>query len=329
MTNSSANNVPKDCSRAYRYGAELVTFYSPRWWGFDSFQELEAFGQREPTAMWVRIFDALQDAEITDIELAFAPANWTSAERAFGSREGFARELAIRGMALTGGFHLEQEWYPGQSTRQLSDEIERLAMFLQAVGAPYVVLGLPIRRRLDLAEDSAEGESLLVETSEVVQEIADRIRPTGVSIAVHTEAHSIIGSNYSIDRLVTMTDPRNVNVCLDASHLVLAGEDPVKTVLAHADRVVLAHWKDASAANEANPALQEGMTMHDLHLKNFRRLGDGIVDWHKWAAALETTPGAGTRIIEIDASDDPVGDLRHARGIIEGISPSLFDSVGP
>lgn len=318
-TNALRSETAHGAATAYRYGAELVTFYSPQWWGLDSTQELEDYGHRQPEKMWARILDALESAGMSAFEMTFAPADWVSAERAFGSSELFGRELASRGMVLTGGFHLVQDWYPGQSTSGLTGAIEALATFLNGAGAPHVVLGLPIRRRLDIAEDSVDGQRLLAETGLVVQQLADRIQSENVSVAVHTEAHSILGSDYSIGRMLSETNPDNVNVCLDASHLVLAGADPVKTALKHADRVVLAHWKDASGSSPAHPELPAGMTMHELHLQNMCALGEGIVNWNGWAAAMGATPAAGLRLIEIDVSADPIGDLRRAREFVTTI----------
>lgn len=298
------------------YGTDLVTFYAPAWWGFKTDEELLAWARNHPIQFWTRILDSLEQAGISAIEMTFAPADRHSALAAFGSTSSFAAELSRRGLSVVSGFLLVQDWYPGDDMANLLTDADENAAFLAAIGATHLVIGVPIRRDLHHTPVENTEEPMLGLTAALLNQMAAQIGVTGIGLAVHTEAHSLVGSAASIDAIMHLTKDAQVSLCVDSAQLVLAGANPGQVIRKHADRIALAHWKDADGAMEPAPVLAAGQIMHDLHFLHMCRIGDGVVDWKDWSAALTQTPAHAIRLIELDASQHPVDELLAARRII-------------
>lgn len=294
------------------YGTDLVTFYAPSWWGLSTDSELLAWAEAHPAALWTRILDGLEQAGMSIIEMTFPPADRHSVLAAFGSTDAFLAELRRRGMSVLSGFLLIQDWYPGDDSADLLQEAERYAAFLSAVGGKYLVVGMPIRRDLHLLPAEGANDPLLQQVADVLCEMTVLAARHGIRVAVHTEAHSFVGSDASITTMMDLTAAAGVDLCVDAAQLVLAGADPASVVNQWSARVALAHWKDADGPMERAPVIGPGQIMHDLHFLQMRAIGDGVVDWSGWAHALAETRAADVRLIELDANARPVDNLRSA-----------------
>lgn len=302
-----------------RYGTDLVTFYSPAWWGFRTDAELLNWARDNPKKMWTRILDGLGEAGISIVEMTFAPADRHSIIAAFGSTAGFIDELRRRGLSVLSGFLLIQSWYPGDDMESLLTDAVDYVAFLSDIGASYIVVGLPIRRDLHLAPAETVDDPLLKEAALVLDHLAALAARHGIGVAVHTEAHSIVGSTASIDAIMSLT--RQVDLCVDSAQLILANADPAEVVSRHATRIALAHWKDADGPMEPAPPLAPGQIMHDLHFAHMRKIGHGVVNWQRWNAALQATRAHSVRLIELDATPHPVTSLIGARHILQQLQP--------
>lgn len=298
-----------------RYGTDLVTFYAPAWWGFGTDAELLHWARANPKQLWTRILDGLNEAGIEVIEMTFAPADRHSVIAAFGSTAAFSAELQQRGLSVLSGFLLIQSWYPGDDMEALLADAEAYAAFLSDIGASHLVVGLPIRQDLNLAPIETASDPLLQEAALMLDRLVARAARHDIGVAVHTEAHSIVGSTASIEAILSSS--KHVDLCVDSAQLVLANADPVEVVIRHAERIALAHWKDADGPMEAAPLLAPGQIMHDLHFAHMRKIGEGVVDWARWNAALQPTRAHSIRLIELDANPEPVASLREARRVLQ------------
>lgn len=299
------------------YGVDLITFYHPSFWGVSSYDEIMELRRRDPVAIWSRIFDALGEAGITALELTFPPADMGSAIEAFGSSAGFKAELDGRGLRVKSGFHMASGWLPGAVVSREVDSALEYATFLAEVGGDTIVAGPPMRRSRDATSPLYVDLAFASAFAEVAHAVGDATQRIGVRLAVHTEAHSTFCTARDVDLILTVTDPEYVYFCPDTAHLTLAGGDAVEVVRRHRERVIIAHWKDAVGPMPHSPI--DLATIHQEHQAYMCALGTGVVDWKAWRALYDTTDGAGTRLLELDAVADPVQEMKSAIAFVKNL----------
>ncbi|WGD37225.1 sugar phosphate isomerase/epimerase [Lysinibacter sp. HNR] len=302
------------------YGVDLITFFSPTFWGLSRDEEVAALAQSAPKRFWNTVLDALQKAEITEIEMTFSPADRESALAAYGSTGAFARELADRGMRVVSSYFSsieDADDVAHPATREkILNEAEAEAAFLAELGATVLVTGLPMRR------NNATGTGLdpvslatVLPLVELVHEVGAITARHGVTVALHTESHSVFWTPRDIDLFLLLTDPFLVSFCPDTGHIVLGGGDPVAILHRHRERVVMAHWKDATGPFTEKVNVDAGIFAR--HRDYFRAAGQGVVDWCAFAQALAEAGYSGGIMIELDAAPDPVAELITARNFFE------------
>jgi inosose dehydratase len=145
----------------------------------------------------------------------------------------------------------------------------------------------------------------------------------GVRLALHTEAHSIFCQPRDIDLLLLLTDPVYVGFCPDSAHILLSGGDPAVIAARHAERVVIAHWKDATGPMPIQIPIDGGI--HHAHRAYFCAIGDGKVDFDAWAGVMASKTAQKWAILEIDAVPDPLTETRKslafARDVLGRLAP--------
>ncbi len=230
----------------------------------------------------------------------------------FPSEPGRLRQLLARhGLVLASNFC----WVALQDGARQAAEIAKalaVARTLSALQVPELILGIRgDGRRLALAGRvpadggaglSAEGWSRLAEG---VHALAEACRPLGVRLAVHPHAGSYIETREELARLLALTDPAALGLCVDTGHLAYGGADPVEVVGAYGARVRYVHLKDVDPRVLAR-ARQDGLGFLDaLRGYVFCGLGRGAVALDPFVAALRAAGFRGWLVIEEDTSPDP------------------------
>jgi inosose dehydratase len=302
------------------YGVDLITFFHPAFWGLDSDAAVLEWCREHPEAMWHRLLGAFTSCGTSRVEVTFPPLDFRGALTAFGSATDVRHALAAQGVELLSAFHDGTDWdvvAPEEAVAQVAEVVG----FLQAVGAGLLVVGGPM-----LVPGAPEGEGAragrIARFAAACDAVGASLVGTRVRLAVHTESHSIAVTEPDLRLLMASTDPELVGLCPDSAHLLLSGNDPVAVVREFSARVQLAHWKDAVGPFPADLPLAPGGDIHALHREYMRPLGAGAVDWPAWADALEATPAAGVRLLELDAAVDPVTELTAARRFVDGLRTS-------
>lgn len=309
------------------FGVDLITFFDPGFWGLSDGEELAALAAAEPRRVWDTILDALREAGVSEFEMTFAPADRQTAIAAYGSPQAFAAELADRGLSVVSAYFADIEHAADvtdpATRRAILDAAETESAFLAEIGASFLVAGLPMRR------NNPEGDGLApvdlaaaLPVAAIANEVGAIAARRGVTLALHTESHSVFWTPRDVDLFLLLTDPFLVSFCPDTGHIVLGGGDPVQLVLRHRERVVIAHWKDATGAFRER-ALVDG-EIFGRHRPYFRPAGQGIVDWPAFAAALAEIGYEGGILLELDAASDPVGQLVAARTYLEDATASIL-----
>ena len=113
-----------------------------------------------------------------------------------------------------------------------------------------------------------------------VESVAKIIKDTfGMRTVFHHHCAGYIETPWEVEKLMALTDPNLVGLCLDMGHYAFGGGIPEKALEAYADRIWHVHFKDydaqiAQASREANgdyfDAIKRGV---------FCKLGEGTVDF--------------------------------------------------
>ncbi|MFI6465865.1 sugar phosphate isomerase/epimerase family protein [Streptomyces sp. NPDC050528] len=305
-----------------RFATDIVTFYHPDFWDLPTADAVRAWALAHPEHFWERVMDALDEAGVTGIELTFAPGDIASALRAFGSAQGFRRELVSRGLAVVSAFVAGEDspdWRDAENLPAIVADAERRAAFLVDVGAELLITGLPMRTTFGTRPPLFVDAPYMTRMADIAHAVGEAVSRQGVRLAVHTESNSTLWYERDIDLFMAFTDPRYVWLCPDSCHIALGGGDPVAVAGRHAQRIALAHWKDAVRPIDVELTIDE--TVFAQQQPYMAELGSGIVDWKAWAAVMSRTPGADTVLIELDEAADPVAALLAGRAVASSVLP--------
>lgn len=243
------------------------------------------------------------------------------------------RALRPRGLALIGAYCPVTLHDPARHAANV-DRARETAAVLAALGAETLVLAdAGDQRRLALAGRVPPDGSAGLDPSEWqrlaggVDEIARGAAGQGLRTAFHPHAGTYVETPDETRRLLALTDPAVVGLCLDTGHVVYGGGDPVRLARDHAARVRHVHLKDV------RPEVLERLRRERLDLPSavgagvFAPLGDGMVDIGGLLRALRAAGYDGWLVVEQDVRLSPGmgGDvprenarrsLAHLRGLL-------------
>ena len=84
--------------------------------------------------------------------------------------------------------------------------------------------------------------------AEVLHALADETIAAGRRLAFHPHAGTYVETPAEVERLVALTDPQRVGICLDVGHYIVGGGDPVLALKQLGERVTHVHLKDVDPA---------------------------------------------------------------------------------
>jgi sugar phosphate isomerase/epimerase len=302
-----------------RFATDIITFYHPKFWALDRWEELEDLVSKHPDRFWASVMDILEQTGVPGIELTFGPGSIENVLRAFGSEAAFKRELDRRGLSVVSSFIADApSWTaPGDLSAIIADA-ERRAAFLVEVGADILVTGLPMRRTLGERPALFVDAAYMMQMAEIAHRVGEAVSKLGVKLALHTESNSTLWLERDIDLFMSFTDPRYVWLCPDSCHIALGGGNPVGVARRHSQRIALAHWKDATGMMPMDFIIDQ--TIYAQQQRFMVELGTGVVDWNGWSEAMRKTPGKDLILIELDAAQDPVRALEAGRAVINSVT---------
>lgn len=314
-------------SEKIQLAADLVTFFHPKFWGVESHDSIFDLAQNTPDVFWLKMLDTVAAAGLTGIEPTFSPFNWQHALKTFGSVEAFSGAMAERGLTLASGFFADLEHGSDIADpavrRRVLDLATRYAEVIAACGGDAMVIGLPMRRTRDADEPLFVDLAYAQRLAGVLNELGALTLRHGVRLALHTEAHSVFCTSRDVDLFMLLTDPLYVGFCPDAAHLLGSGADPVTVTTRHIDRLVVAHWKDATGVMPFDIPIDAGI--HESHQQYFCRLGAGRVDWPAWARMYRDHKISGWAVLELDAAADPLSEMIASRQFVETTLLPIID----
>ncbi len=251
-----------------------------------------------------------------------------------GSPEGpeLRRVLAVRGLRLAEVYAALPVTKDGLAADALAVGCERLQLLHAAAGDVLCVAldGTPDR---DERAGRAGGDGTPRFTEEawtglvaVLHRLADETIGMGRRLAFHPHAGTFIETPAEVDRLVAMTDPTRVGICLDVGHYLVGGGDPVEVLTRLGERVTHVHLKDV------DPVVLEGLASggvasfsEAVRVRLFTELGAGALDLPGCLRSLAGRGYSGWLMVEQDSSWPPPSE---AAAIGRRVLAQILASIG-
>jgi inosose dehydratase len=180
-------------------------------------------------------------------------------------------ELDRRGLRVCGGTVFAALHQGKEALDTAIDAFSREARLLTAVGARYLVhlpeqyTDMHTGAATDAAQLDAEHWSNLVGGSNELGRVMGE--EFGVELVFHPHADTHVDTQERIERFLTDTDPRYVNLCLDTGHIAYCNGDNADIVRRFPDRVSYVHLK------QVDPEVRERVRRENLSLAQAVPLG--------------------------------------------------------
>jgi inosose dehydratase len=158
-------------------------------------------------------------------------------------------ELSRRNMRLIGAF-VPIALAESERHKTGYESAIATARLLAECGAPVVVLADAMyEHRMAVAGSVVEERDGLCETAwgsaaKLLEKISIEVKALGVRAVFHHHAGTYFETPSEIERLLSITDPSLLGLCLDTGHYFYGGGDPVKPAHNLAARIWHLHLKD-------------------------------------------------------------------------------------
>ncbi len=205
-------------------------------------------------------------------------------------------ELQRRGLALLGAF-VPVALSHAEAHAAGVEAALKVARLLAAVGGsrPFIVLAddngkVPARTQNAgrVTPELGLGDAEWQVFASGVERIARAVREeTGLRLVVHHHCAGYCETPAEIARLLALTDPSLVGLCLDTGHYQFAGGDPLSFLRQYAGRVWHVHFKDCHPQIAAQSRTQGWDYFTSVAKGVFCELGQGAVDFPAIKAELD------------------------------------------
>ncbi len=196
--------------------------------------------------------------------------------------EELKRELQKRNLTLLGAFVPLPLGRPEGHQEGMRGALET-ARLLAANGAPYLVLADEMSERRMAIAGSAGPQDGFTEAqwegaARLISCIAKTAQELGVRSVFHHHAGTYIETPAEVARLLDLTDPELLGICLDTGHYFYGGGDPVEFVRSQAQRIWHLHLKDIRASVLEKVRREKIPYLKAIRAGVFSELGQGNVD---------------------------------------------------
>jgi inosose dehydratase len=246
---------------------------------------------------WQTVLDGIARAGYRSLELG--ALGYLPGDPALVRAELERRELTATAM------YIFQPLTDERGQAQILERARLTCELLAAVGGSLLVIidernqqRIPTAGRSDAAvRVDAEGFERLMGGITSLAEVAAQ---HGLTAVLHPHVAGYIEFRDEIDRALEALDPDLVKLCIDTGHSAYAGIDPAQLLRDHAARVAHIHLKDIDGAKHAQ-VLADGIDFDTAMLEGiFCPVGQGIVDFEAFKAALDDAGYEGWATVEQD-----------------------------
>jgi sugar phosphate isomerase/epimerase len=223
---------------------------------------------------------------------------------AMARRLGFGR-IALKDM------HLPLD-SPEEKIRAAAEKVRAAGLDLYGCGVVYMTSAAEVDRAFSYARTAGMGVIIGVPEHALLGRAADRVRETGIKLAIHNHGPGDLRypTAGSILEKIAGFDPR-VGVCLDVGHSMRSGIEPSEAARQCGPRLLDVHLKDVDAATK------DGVTVE---------VGRGIIDLPRFLRTLAGLGYRGTAAFEFEKDGlDPLPGLAESLGYVRGILAAWGD----
>jgi inosose dehydratase len=218
-------------------------------------------------------------------------------------------ELGERGLTLLGAFVPVALSIPARLEAGVEAALRAAALLAAVEGStPLVILSdengsEPTRTfhagriRAEHGLSAAGWKNFAAAVERVARTVRDR---TGLHTVFHHHCAGFVETPAEIERLLQLTDPELLGLCLDTGHLRFGGGDPQELLDRHGERVRHVHFKDHDPDVASRARRERWDYFASVHHGVFCELGRGDVDFPGIAAALRRVGYRGWIVVEQD-----------------------------
>jgi inosose dehydratase len=289
---------------------------APVSWGV---MEVEGWARKQS---YGEVLDEMVQAGYTGTELGpygFLPTD----------SEELKRELGKRHMTLLGAFVPLPLGRVEAHEEGLRSALE-IARLLAANGAPFLVLADEMsEKRMAIAGNARESDGFTPAqwegAAQLIADIAKSAREIGVRSVFHHHAGTYVETPGEVARLLELTDPGLLGICLDTGHYLYGGGDPVEFARSQAKRIWHLHLKDIRA-NVLDQVRRDKLGFLDaIRLGVFSELGQGNVDLAGVIRELDAAGFDGWAVFEQDVDPtvpgtDPLASATRSREYLRRVA---------
>lgn len=251
---------------------------------------------------WEKILDEIQLAGFAGTELGKTfPRDAQAVKQA----------LHDRGLRISGASY-EPGLTDGASVAQALNDVNPFLDFLAEIGCDALLVSEPLapeRARVAGRVNEAGARTLRDDEWEnlagALNELGERCKARGLYLAFHNHVGTFVETPNEVKKLMNLTDPQLVGLCLDTGHYVYGGGDPVEAVGTWRNRLRYVQLQDLDMQVK-DQATRHGMPYDEAMRRGvFTELARGGADLHDVATQLLEIGYEGWIVAAQDASRLP------------------------
>jgi inosose dehydratase len=180
-------------------------------------------------------------------------------------------ELDRRGLTVCGGTVFAGLHRGADALKKAIEDFSREARLLTEVGGRYLIHLPEQYTDMHTGEATEAGEidpehwrNLVTGTNELGRVIYEEF---GVELVFHPHVDTHVDTQDRVERFLTDTDPRFVNLCLDTGHIAYCGGDNIQIIERFPDRINYVHLK------QVDPEVRERVREENLPMSEAVKLG--------------------------------------------------------
>lgn len=219
--------------------------------------------------------------------------------------------LHARGLVLSGAYYCPG-LTDGERVAHALNEVNAFLDFLAEVGCAALIVAEPVvpeRSRVAGRVNEAGARTLRDDEWEnlagALDELGERCKQRGLFLAFHNHAGTFVETPTELKKLLNLTDPALVGLCLDTGHYTYGGGDPVQAIDTYRNRLKYVHLKDLDLAVK-DTCVRHGLDFKEaLRRRVFTELARGGANLHDVASKLLEIGYEGWVVAEQDTSKLP------------------------